>query len=374
MRRGRTPATGRGGSAPSWRVELSVELPRFQSSAYLVEPGRVEVRRVEVPTPRAGQVLVRIDRALMGGTDRKAFLRGHPMVPMPGPFGHRYAGTVAAVGGSDPRFAVGQPVMGVHSAPCLDCSLCRRGKHHLCPNVMREKALGAFGQFLLIPAAVARQNLFVRPDDFLAEQATLLEPLACIVHSLELLDWRGVERVLVLGLGAMGLLFGQLLPAYTAAHRIGAGRRTDRVIMARGWGLSPVYDLTSVPLAEQLPATERFDVVIECTGKLDGWEEAFKRTAPGGQVLLFGGLPRETLFLADSYHLHYEEVRVQGSFHFSPRDVVLAREHLLSGAIDATGLITATLPLARVQEGLERLATGDGIQYAIDPWGVSSDQ
>jgi L-iditol 2-dehydrogenase len=192
--------------------------------------------------------------------------------------------------------------------------------------------------------------------------------VACIVHALESVDWRGVESVLVLGLGAMGLLFGQMLPAYTTAARVGAGRRTERVKMARLWGMHPVYDLTEARLDEQLRPDDRFDVVLECTGKLDGWQEAFNRTAPGGQVLLFGGLPRDTVFPADSYRVHYEEVRILGSFHFTPRDVVLAREHLLAGAVDAAGLISGTVPLPGVQEGLERLVRGEGIQYAVDPW------
>src|SRR5215475_8011823 len=104
------------------RRELAEIPSRLQRSAFLMEPKRIEVRPVPVPVPAAGQVLVRIERALMGGTDRKAFLRGHPMVPMPGPFGHRYAGTVAAVGPNGPRLEPGQPIMGVHSAPCQACS------------------------------------------------------------------------------------------------------------------------------------------------------------------------------------------------------------------------------------------------------------
>lgn len=349
------------------RSQLS-EIPcRVQRSAFLMEPRRVEVRPAPVPVPAAGQVLVRIERALMGGTDRKAFLRGHPMVPMPGPFGHRYAGSVAAVGPGGPRLEPGQPIMGVHSAPCQECSLCHRGRQHLCRHVMREKVLGAFGQYLCIPAHVARQNLFPRPRTISAEQAAMLEPVACVVHALEMLNWSGVDSVLVLGLGTMGLLFAQLLPRYTRATLVGAGRHAERVALARRWGLSPVYDLTHAPLAEHANG-DQYDVVIECTGKLDGWNEAFDNTAPGGQVLLFGGLPKGTVFPVDSFRTHYEEVTVRGSFHFSPRDVALAREQLLDRAIDTTGLITATAPLDDMQQTLERLAAGQGIQYAVDPW------
>jgi L-iditol 2-dehydrogenase len=347
---------------------MNVDTPDSQRGAYLLRPGLVEVRTAPVPQPRWGEVLVRIECALAGGTDRKAFFRGHPQIPMPGPFGHRYAGRVAALGDGAPPFAIGEPIMGVHSAPCLACSLCGRGRQHLCPNVMREKVLGAFGQFLCIPAPVARHNLFSRPESLSAEHATFLEPLACVVHGLELIDWRGVDRVLVLGLGAMGLLFAGMLPRYTGASLAAAGKRTARVEVARALGVDPVADLTMTPLAEQWPAGEKFDVVLECTGKLEGWQEAFARAAPGGQVLLFGGLPRDTVFSVDTYRLHYEEIRLLGDFHFGPADVAMARDYLLSGAIDPDPLISGILPLEELATAFERMQAGEGIQYIIDPW------
>jgi L-iditol 2-dehydrogenase len=326
------------------------------------------MRSIAIPQPGEGELLLRIERALAGGTDRKAFERGHPQIPMPGPFGHRYAGAVAAAGAGLSALEPGQPVMGVHSAPCLACELCRKKRWHLCPDVMKEKVLGAFAQYLLVPAAVVRQNLFPRPPHLSAEHAALLEPLACVVHALELVDWRGVERVLVLGLGAMGLLFAQVLPSYTKAARAGAGRRQPRVQLARDFGLEPVWDVTEQPLRDQMPAQERFDCVIECTGRLDGWQEAFERTAPGGQVLLFGGLPRGTIFPVDSFRQHYEEIRVLGSFHFSPHDVARARELLLGGGLQLAPLISGCLPLTELSQALARLQCSEGLQYSIDPW------
>jgi L-iditol 2-dehydrogenase len=340
----------------------------MQYSTYLLEPGKIELRRVPIPKAGPGQVVLRLERALAGGTDRKAFERGHPQIPMPGPFGHRYAGTVAELGPGAPAFEPGQPVMGVHSAPCLTCPLCRKERWSLCPDVMKEKVLGAFAQYLCIPAAVARQNLFSRPAGLSPEHAALLEPIACVVHGLETIDWRGVDRVLILGFGAMGLLFGQLLPHYTRAERAGAGKRARRLELARRFGIAPVWDVGTKPLREQVPETERFDCVIESTGRLEGWQQAFDRTAPGGQVLLFGGLPRGTLFSVDSYRLHYEEIRVLGSFHFPPRDVARARELLVAGKMEVAPLIDGCLPLSQLEEVLRRLQHGEGFQYAVDPW------
>jgi L-iditol 2-dehydrogenase len=343
-----------------------MSFPSQQLAAYLIAPGSVELRHVAIPQPGDGQVLLRVDRALSSGTDRKAFARGHPMIPMPGPFGHRYAGTVAALGPGAPAFEIGQRVMGVHSAPCLQCPACRSGRPNLCPDVMKEKVLGAFGQYLCIPAAVAKHSLFPRPDWLDAEHAAFLEPMACVVRGLELIDWRGVERVLVLGLGVMGLLFAQLLTHYTKADRAGAGRRVRRLELARLFGLRPVWDVDADPI----PTAERFDCVVECTGRLEGWQEAFERTAPGGQVLLFGGVPRGTQIPLDTFRLHYEEIRVVGSFHFRPCDVPKARDFLLSKALELDPLISGCLPLAQLTEALRRLEASEGLQYAIDPWAV----
>src|SRR5260370_6997833 len=121
---------------------------------------------------------------------------------------------------------------------------------------MKEKVLGAFAQYLCIPAPVARQNLFARPGALDAAHAALLEPLACVVHGLEMLDWRGVERVLVLGLGAMGLLFAQLLPFCTTASRAGAGPRARRLELPRRFAPDPLWPLAAPPpSARLLPPT-----------------------------------------------------------------------------------------------------------------------
>jgi len=345
-----------------------VKLPDVMRSAVLVEPGRVEIRDVPLPRPGPGQVLVRIERALAGGTDRKAFARGHPQIPMPGPIGHRYAGVVASLGPGAPAFEVGQPIMGVHSAPCLQCDLCRKERWSLCPHVMAEKVLGAFGQYLCIPAQVAKLNLFPRPASLSPDHAALLEPLACVVHGLALIDWKHVESVLVLGLGAVGLFFAQLLPSYTRAARAGCGRRQRRLELARRFGLDPVWELH---VGKDLPddlRQRRFDVVLECTGKLEGWQQAFDFVLPGGQVLLFGGLPKGSVFPVDCTRLHYEEIRLLGDFHFSHRDVARAREFLLAGQLELEAMIDDCLPLDQLPEVMRRLAESEGLQYAVNPW------
>src|SRR5690349_12508507 len=172
----------------------------------LEEPGCIKLAKVEVPRPGPGEVLVKVSAASTCGTDLKAYLRGHPQIPMPGVFGHEYSGIVAAVG-EGTTFKPGEAVMGVHSAPCQRCFWCAEGQENLCESIMATKVLGSYAEYLLIPAHVARLNLFAKPEALTFDQASLLEPLACVAQAASLLTLRPDTRALVIGPGAIGLMF-----------------------------------------------------------------------------------------------------------------------------------------------------------------------
>jgi len=92
----------------------------------LLKPGSIELREIKTPEPSYGEMLVKIKAALTCGTDLKAFLRGHPLIPMPGVFGHEFSGIVTGVGKGVRRFKKGDSVMAVHTAPCFECIYCKK--------------------------------------------------------------------------------------------------------------------------------------------------------------------------------------------------------------------------------------------------------
>ena len=166
----------------------------------------------------------------------------------------------------------------------------------------------------------------------------------------------------------MGLLFTRLLPLYTQASVVGAGRNEKRLALARGRGLEQVMDVGAAPLEEQLDGDHGFDCVIECTGKDAGWRAGFKIVRPGGQVLFFGGLPRGTTFEIDTFKLHYQETRLLGCFHFSPRDVRRAAELLECEDVSLGDLLTGEVALDQLERALLDMESGIGIKYAVNPW------
>ncbi len=304
-------------------------------------PRDVRVEHVPEPEPRAGEVVVRVEAALTCGTDAKCYRRGHPVLlgPAPAPFGHEYAGVVVACGEGAP-FAEGDRVCGANSSPCGLCRACGAGREELCDDLY-PLLNGAYAEQLRIPERIARVNLHRIPAGVPAEVAAAIEPLACAVHGADDADVRPGQRIAILGRGPLGRLLALACEA--------RGATAD--LLARGEGEQRGYE-----------------TVIEAAGTPEAWEHAIALAAPGGTVVLFGGLPRETVVPVDSYRLHYEALTLRGSFHHRPRDVRAALALLERAASSITRLLTHEFALAEVVEPLKRaagLAPRDGLLKAV---------
>ena len=336
-------------------------------AVYLLEPGIVEVKEVPLPSPASGEVLIRIRAALTCGTDLKAFLRGHPMIPMPGPFGHEFSGVVEEAGKGVKRFRPGDEVMSVHTAPCLKCRYCTIKAYNLCENIMHTKVLGAFAEYIIIPQHIVNQNLFHKPTELAFEEAAFLEPLACVVHGMRGLNIKKGDSVLIIGAGPIGLLH-LLLAKLKGARVMITGLERDRLEIARHIGADDIA-LPSLLVDNIETSTEGmgFDYVFECTGQVEVWENAVNYVQPGGTVILFGGCKQGTIVTYDTYHIHYNEITLKGIFHFNPADVKEAYKLLSGGAIQAKPLISGSYPLEKISKPFERLSRGEGIKYAIMP-------
>ncbi len=338
-------------------------------AAILVEPKRIELRDVDMPKPSAGGIVVRVRAALTDGTDLKAYRRGHPQMPMPTPFGHEFSGDVAAVAPDVTTFKVGDPVMCVHSAPCGQCFWCQRGEEELCESVMSTKILGAYAEYIEVPSHIVGRNCYPKPEQLSYEAAAFLEPLSCVVHSLDVLDAPVGATVLVLGDGGFGLMHAWLL-SLRGARSVLAGRHDERLEIARGFGVQDIVNTNSADARDVILALTEgrgADALIECTGMKEVWEAAPSMVRRGGTVSFFGGLPSDTSVCFSAARLHYDEVRLISPFHFRPSSVKRAYTLLANGDVDPRLLLSGKEPLTQIATVFERLDKGDGIKYAIEP-------
>ena len=338
-------------------------------AAILVEPKHIELREYAVPKPAPGSIVVRVRAALTDGTDLKAYRRGHPQMPMPTPFGHEFSGDVASVARDCSTFKTGDAVMCVHSAPCGTCFWCKRGQEELCESVMRTKILGAYSEYIEVPAHIVQRNCFLKPPDISYAVAAFLEPLSCVVHSLDYLNPSDGDTVAVMGDGGFGLLHAIVL-VLRGCRTVLVGRHDERLALARAYGVQYVVNARTADAAavvEDLTEGRGADALVECTGVKDVWESAPSLVRRGGVVSFFGGLPGDTHVSFLAARMHYDEVRLISPFHFRPASVHTAYALLASGSLDLQPLITATVPLSRIAEVFERLDAGEGIKFAIEP-------
>ena len=338
--------------------------------AMLIEPGRLELRDFSPPHPGPGAILLEIKCALSCGTDLKTFRRGHPLWKLPAPFGHEFSGVVTEVGAGVDRFKPGDAIMAAPTAPCDACFYCDRGEENLCPQAMDLMVMGAYADYLLLPPHVVARNTFAKPPSLPFEEAALLEPLACVVHAHEMARPEKHETVLIVGAGPFGLLHMMTLKAAGVRTVAIAGRGKSRLQWAGELGADDVIDASRTDAhsaAGALNGGYGPDLVIECTGQLAGWQDAFVRVRRGGRVVFFGGCPVNTALSVDTRRMHYDNLTLLAPFHFRPRDVRRAYELLCEGRLAVGRLINARRSLSELCEVFAMLERGALLKCAVIP-------
>ena len=150
-------------------------------------PLNISYEDVEINDPKEGEVQVKIMAALTCGTDVKTYKRGHPVLikKVPSGFGHEFSGIISKVGKNVVGFKEGDRVVAANSAPCGECFFCKRGDYNLCENL--EFLNGAYAEYINVPQSIVKRNLLHLPDDLSFERAAFAEPLANVVHGIEII-------------------------------------------------------------------------------------------------------------------------------------------------------------------------------------------
>ena len=246
------------------------------------------------------------------------------------------------------------------SGPCGSCGDCLGGRANLCASAHSDRTWGAFAEFLRVPAAVVRSNLHRPPADLSDEAAAFLDPLASVVHGWNRLGAPQPETLVIYGAGALGLLWAATARA-RGTNAIVAGRGALGLQIARGYG-ARVVDVAREPAAGIAA-----DAAVDCTGDPRVWELLPSLVRSAGRVLLFGGCAPGASVTYDAARLHYSEITLAGSFHYTPEEARQAMALLSSGQFDPRPLLSGSGPLSGLPRFLEAQARGEGVRYAVRP-------
>jgi L-iditol 2-dehydrogenase len=312
----------------------------------------LRLEQVPEPTPAAGEVVIQVEAATTCGTDLKVWRRGGhaKMLTPPTLFGHEGAGRIVAIGAGVTNWRVGDRVVANNSAPCMKCFFCQRREYSLCPNLTWNN--GTFAEYLRIPAPIVQHNLLQIPDQLPSVLAAMTEPLACVLHGISRSQVKPHDRVVVLGDGAIGLMFVAVLSEYTEVILWGGNNK--RLEIGKKLGAARTFNyhqVTDIPnTVRELTDGWGADVVIEATGIPSVWEKAIACARPGATVNLFGGCPKDTTITLNTEQLHYSEITIKGVFHNTPEYVKSALSLIASGTISFDLLISEQRPLQDLEQ------------------------
>ncbi len=335
--------------------------------------GKEDLRLEQVadPIPSDDEVVVQVAVATTCGTDLKVWRRGShaKMLQTPTLFGHEVAGKIVAVGQKVKFWQMGNRVVANNSAPCMNCFFCQRQEYSLCSNLTFNN--GTFAEYLKIPASIVQQNMLLIPDQLSDELAAMTEPLACVLHGVARSNVKPRDRVVVLGDGAIGLMFVAKLAADCSAEVLLFGGNDRRLAIGKQLGAMETFNyhhLTDIPtVVKEHTAGRGADVAIEATGVPSVWESAIACVRPGATVNLFGGCPRDTTISVSTEQLHYSELTLKGVFHNTPQHVREALLLLASRVIPFELLISEQQPLKHLEQVFQDMKSRRVIKVAIAP-------
>ncbi len=331
----------------------------------------LRLEKVADPTPKAGEVVIQVGAATTCGTDLKVWRRGGhaKMLKPPTLFGHEAAGRIVALGAGVTNWQVGDRVVANNSAPCMKCFFCQRQEYSLCPHLTWNN--GTFAEYLKIPATIVQHNLLPIPDELPFALAAMTEPLACVLHGVGRSNIKAKDRVVVLGDGAIGLMFVAALADDAQAEVWLWGGNDKRLEIGKKLGAAKTFNYHHISdssgVVKALSQGWGADVVIEATGVPSVWESAIACARPGATVNLFGGCPQDTTITVNTEQLHYSELTLKGVFHNTPHYVRAALSLIASRKIPWELLISEQRPLKDLEQVFFDMKARQVIKVAIIP-------
>jgi len=260
----------------------------------LVAPKKMEVREIpDPPEPRAGEVAVRIRAVGVCGSDMHFYLEescagtpaSYPMV-----LGHEPAGEVVAVGQGVEGLKAGDRVAVEPAVSCGECEFCRAGRRNLCENVLFMGGIQRPG-LLREYAVTPQENALKVPDSMSFATIAMVEPVAVLLHAMNLANLRFGETVAILGAGPIGLLALEVAKLAGASTVVIGDKIPHRLERARALGADQVVDVSKDSIADaarDLTHGKGVHVVFDAAGKPQSINAGIASARAGGRMVIIG--------------------------------------------------------------------------------------
>jgi 2-desacetyl-2-hydroxyethyl bacteriochlorophyllide A dehydrogenase len=315
----------------------------------MTSPGKIEFRDVPPPSPGPDEILLRVQRIGVCGSDIHVWHGKHPYTSYPVVQGHEFSALVEAVGKNVKQVKPGMKATARPQLVCGKCAPCRRGDYHIC-DVLKVQGFQAPGcaQDLFLTTA---DKIVPFPDSMSFEDGALIEPAAVAAHSTGRAGGLQGKNVVVLGAGTIGNLVAQVASARGAKRVLITDLSEFRLQIAKECGIPFTSNVRHETLSEaafRVFGDEGFDVAFEAVGVDQTMEEAIKNIQKGGTIVVlgvFGEKPRIDMSTASDH-----ELRLIGTLMYKHEDYEKAVEMIAGGQVKTRPLVTKHFSFAEYNQ------------------------
>lgn len=308
--------------------------------AIVKEPGIIELTDVPFPDSlRDNEVLLKIKRIGICGSDVHVFKGEHPAVTYPVVQGHEYAAIVEKVGDSVKNIKPGMHVTGRPQQVCGQCNPCKRGQYNICENLKVEgfQTPGVAQEYFVIPA----DRVIPFPDDIPLDWGAMIEPVAVAVHAISRAGDITGKNVVVNGAGTIGNLVAQYALTKDARKVLLTDVNDFRLNVARECGIEHVVNVRTASFEEKaksLFGAEGFQVGFEAAGVQSSLDNLMQYIEKGSQVIVIAVYGKNPV--VNMYYLGEHELELRGTLMYKHEDYLKAAELISEKCIHLVPLIT----------------------------------
>jgi L-iditol 2-dehydrogenase len=337
-------------------------------------------------------VSLRVNACAVCGYDARVFRNGHQKVTPPIILGHEICGRIESdvVVTNTATDLIGQTVLEAGSRvavspiiPCLDCKFCHSKQYNLCFNLKEigSSIHGGFAQYVRVPEKIIKiGGLVPVPNNLSDDEATLLEPLACCLNGFSQLGQitREDTTVAIIGDGPIGLLHLQISKRLFGAKTIVIGKIPHRMHRAKVIGADEAVRLNGNDNSSACSDEEALENILDCTDGVGANVVIVATSNPAAigfaqkiaskdsRINLFAGIPQESKLSLDTNWLHYNQIKVTGSFSSVPNTLQQAVRLASNGDINLSEIISHRYSLVDIKEAFLATEEYRGLRVVID--------
>ena len=254
---------------------------------------------------------------------------------------------------SKTNFKIGDKIVTSHHIPCFECTYCKHGNYSMCEHFKKTNIFpGGFSEKVFVSEEHLKNVAYLVPDNISNEEISFYEPLGCCVRAIKRCNLQKGDKVLVVGLGSIGLIMSQAIKAF-GYDVYACDLLEERINLAKEKGVDSYNSLDLDSFNEIIRSkTEGLgvDAIFMTSGADKAIEVALKSIKIGGKILVFSSTPRNLGYANNE--IYYKELTVMGSYSPSPLDLKDSFELLVSKKVDVKNL-TATYKLNDIQKAFE---------------------